>query len=108
MPVFTTASQGQCMHGGTLLLLTTNTMLLAEGCPVLLESDIHIVAGCPFTVGVVYTPCVTVEWKSAETSLSVMGAKVLTDLSVGKCLNAAQAPQGLAIMNAPAAVLEAL
>jgi hypothetical protein len=107
-PVLTTASQAQCMHGGMVLLLTTNSTLLAGGSPALLESDIHFVVGCPFTVGIVYMPCVTVQWQAAATSLTVNGVGVLTETSIGECLNAAGAPQGIAIVSGGSPELEAI
>lgn len=107
-PVLTTASQAQCMHGGQVVLLTTNTTLLAGESPALLGSDIHYVVGCPFTVGLVYMPCVTVEWQAAATSLTVNGVGVLTETSIGECLNAAGAPQGIAIVSGGAPELEAI
>ena len=107
-PVLTTASQAQCMHGGQVLLLTTDTALFAGGNPVLLESDVHMVVGCPFTVGVVYMPCVTVQWTGAATSLTVNGAGVLLATSIGACMNAAGAPQGVAIVSGAAPGLEAI
>jgi hypothetical protein len=107
-PVLTTASQAQCPHGGQILLLTTDTALLASGRPVLLESDTHVVVGCPFTVGVVYMPCVSVQWSAAATSLTVDGAGVLLETSVGSCLNAAGAPQGVAIVSGASPELEAV
>ena len=82
-----------------MLLLTDNYCPVRRRKPVLLETDIHAVVGCPFTVGVVYMPCVTVQWEAAATSLSVNGAGVLVETSIGQCLNAAGAPQGVAIVS---------
>jgi hypothetical protein len=90
------------------MLTTSNSVLMAGGAPVLLQTDIHTVAGCPFTVGVVYMPCVTVQWQAAATSLMVNGAGVLTATSIGECLNAAGAPQGIAIVSGAAPSLEAI
>jgi hypothetical protein len=95
------------MHGGQVLLITTNGTLFANGSPVLLETDLHPVLGCPFTVGLVYTPCVLVQWQAAATSLKVNGTGVLIETSIGECMNAAGAPQGIAIVSAPAPELEA-
>lgn len=106
-PVLTTASSAQCMHGGQVLLLTTDGVLLAGGCPVLLETDVHPVVGCPFMVGPAYSPCVSVRWQAAAVSLSVNGAGVLLATSIGECLNAAGAPQGIAIVSGAAPELEA-
>jgi len=107
-PVLTTASQIQCMHGGQAVLVTTNGVLFAGGSPVLLQSDLHMIVGCPFTAGLVYSPCVSVHWESAATSLSLKGVGVLTQTSVGICLNAGGVPQGVAIISAPAPELDAI
>jgi hypothetical protein len=87
---------------------TENTSLTAGGSLVLLESDVHEVVGCPFVVGLVYMPCVTVQWEAGATSLSVDGVGVLTETSVGTCFNAAEAPQGVAIVSAGEPSLEAI
>ena len=107
-PVLTTASRIQCMHGGQAVLVTTDSALFAGGSRVLLQSDLHMIVGCPFTAGVVYSPCVSVQWQTAATSLSVNGVEVLTQISVGLCLNASGVPQGIAIINAPAPELDAI
>lgn len=96
------------MHGGMALLFTTNALLLAGGSPVLLETDQHPVVGCPFTPGTTYSPCVLVQWSAAATQLKVNGAGVLLETSIGNCLNAAGAPQGIAIVSAPAPELDAI
>ena len=106
--VLTTASQAKCPHGGTVTLTTENTLLNAGGSPVLLESDIHEVVGCSFTVGPDYMPCLTVEWENGASSLTVEGTGVLTEMSIGKCLNEADAPQGVAIVSGAEASLEAV
>lgn len=107
-PVLTTSSQAKCPHGGTVTLITENTSLTAGGSLVLLESDIHPVVGCSFTVGVVYMPCLTVEWENGAQSLTVDGVGVLTEMSVGKCMNASQAPQGVALVSDSEPSLEAI
>jgi hypothetical protein len=107
-PVLTMGSKAQCMHGGQILLETNNTLLYAGGFPVLLESDIHVVTGCPFTVGPTYMPCVTVQWEAGAVRLAVNGVGVLLASSIGTCLNAAGAPQGIAVVTNPAAELAAV
>jgi hypothetical protein len=107
-PVLTVASQVMCIHGGQAILTTSNSQLTAGGSPVLLESDIHPVVGCPFTVGVVYMPCVTIQWQAPATALKVNGTPVLLATSIGQCMNASGAPQGVAIVSNPAAMLGAL
>lgn len=107
-PVVTTASQVQCMHGGMATLVTTNSVLLAGGMPALLETDIPIIAGCAFVVGVVPSPCLTIEWAGAATKLTVNGAGVVLIDSIGMCMNAAGAPQGVAIVSGGSPTLEAI
>jgi hypothetical protein len=107
-PVITTASQVQCMHGGMAVLTTTNSLLTADGALVMLASDIPTVAGCGFVVGTVPSPCLTIEWSGEATSLKVNGTGVLIETSIGKCMSAAGAPQGVAIVSGAASVLEAI
>lgn len=87
------------MHGGTATLTTTNAKLTVDGAPALLESDIHPVVGCPFTLpGGKYSPCVKIEWTSGAAKMENNGTKVLTRSSIGKCISAENAPQGMAII----------
>lgn len=87
------------MHGGTAILITSNTRLMVDNAPALLESDIHSVVGCPFTLpGPKYSPCVRIEWSAGAAMMSSGGTKVLVRSSVGKCYSAEGATQGIAIM----------
>jgi hypothetical protein len=97
IPILTTTSTVMCPHGGQAQLLTTNTEALIDGAPALLQTDVHPIIGCPFTP-VAYSPCVTIRWITAATRTSVRNVPVLLQSSVGLCLNAAQAPQGTAIV----------
>ena len=97
IPILTTTSTVMCPHGGQALLLTTNTEALIDGAPALLQTDVHPIIGCPFTP-VAYSPCVTIRWITAATQTSIRNVPVLLQTSVGLCLNAAQAPQGIAIV----------
>jgi hypothetical protein len=97
IPILTMASTVVCPHGGMAQLITTNTEALIEGAPALLLTDVHPIVGCPFTP-VAYSPCVLIRWITAATQTSVHNVPVLLQTSVGLCLNAAQAPQGTAIV----------
>ena len=97
IPILTTTSTVMCPHGGMAQLITTNTEALVDGVPVLLQTDIHPIVGCPFTP-VAYSPCVSIRWVTAATQTAVRNVPVLLQTSVGLCLNAAQAPQGTAIV----------
>ena len=97
IPILTSASTVTCPHGGMAQLLTTNTVALIDGAPALLQTDVHPIVGCPFTP-VAYSPCVTIRWVTAATQTLVQNVPVLLQNSVGLCLNAAQVPQGTAIV----------
>lgn len=95
----TTTSQIKCMHGGTAILITSNTRLTADNAPALLESDILPVVGCPFTLpGPKYSPCVRIEWSGGAAMLKSSETKVLVRSSIGKCYSAENAMQGMAII----------
>ncbi len=97
MPILTTASTVMCPHGGTAQLVTSNSDALIDGAPALLQTDLHPIVGCTFTP-VAYSPCVSIRWVSGATQTTVRQVPVLLQNSVGLCLNAAQAPQGTAVV----------
>lgn len=97
--VLTTMSQVMCTHGGTAVLTTANTMSKVDNAPALLETDIHSVAGCPFTLpSGKPQPCIRIEWTMGATMCKSNGIGVLTQSSIGKCISAEGAVQGLAII----------
>jgi len=92
-------SQIKCMHGGTVILTTANTMVKVDGAPALLESDVHPVVGCPFTIpGPKPQPCIRIEWTAGATMCKSNGQKVLVQSSVGRCINVEGATQGVALI----------
>lgn len=98
-PILTTTSTILCPHGGTVILQTRNTQATIQGAPALLETDVHSVAGCPFTTPVPEpSPCIQVRWTAGAAQTKVNGTPVLLQSSVGLCYNAKQAPQGTAII----------
>jgi len=98
--ILTISSTVTCTHGGQAILLTSNSKVTVDGTPALLESDIHPVVGCPFTVGPKYSPCIRIEWTAGAAKVTINETKVLVRSSIGKCINAEGAPQGIAmIMN---------
>jgi len=97
--ILTTASQIKCAHGGTVTLTTSNTTLKIDGMPALLESDMHTVAGCAFTLpGPKPSPCVKIEWSLGAVMCKVNDTAVLIETSVGKCSSAEGVVQGVAIV----------
>lgn len=96
--VLTAASKVQCMHGGSASAIPSNFAVLADNSPILVETDTHIVAGCPFNVSGSPMPCVTIAWTAGATRAKVNGTPALVQSSLGLCKNAAGAPQGTAII----------
>lgn len=81
------------------MLTTSNTKVKVVNFPALLESDVHSVVGCPFTLpGPKPSPCIRIEWTAGATMCENDGIKVLIQSSVGKCISAEGATQGLAII----------
>lgn len=98
--VLTTGSTVLCMHGASAILTTSNTKLMIDSMPALLESDVHAVAGCPFQIpvgpGTKPSPCIRIEWSAGSTQMQVNGVGVLVQSSIGKCYSPEGAPQGVA------------
>jgi hypothetical protein len=106
--IITIDNQIQCPHGGQAILTTANTCFTVAGSPALLASDMPVIVGCPFTVGVVYSPCVMIQWSGEAQSLTVGDVGVVLETSVGLCANAAGAPQGPAVINDSTPLVDAI
>jgi len=98
--ILTTGSTVLCTHGGSAILTTANTKATSDNMPALLETDVHMVAGCPFQIpfgpGTKPSPCIRIEWSAGTTQLQVNGVGVLVQSSIGKCYSAEGAVQGVA------------
>jgi hypothetical protein len=92
--VLTTGGTVQCPHGGQATLNTANTKVSTMAGKVLLESDIHTVAGCPFMIGNKPSPCLRIEWKAGATKAKANQTGVLVESSMGLCYSPEGAPQG--------------
>lgn len=97
-PILTTTATVMCPHAGQALLLPSQTEARVRDAPVLLQSERHPIVGCAFAPGGVPSPCLTIQWVTAALKAKVHQIPVLLQTSVGLCLNAAQAPQGPAIV----------
>jgi len=92
--LLTTASVMMCPHGGTVQASPSSTTVQIAGAPALTASDVFVIAGCPFLIVLVPSPCVTVQWVQPAAQSTISGSLTLTEASVGLCLAATQAPQG--------------
>jgi hypothetical protein len=84
----------QCPHGGTVQIISANARVKAGGAFAALATDQYLILGCPFIVGLVPMPCLTVQWILTDLRVKVNGTPTLSQSSVGLCLNGLQVPQG--------------
>lgn len=105
--LLTIASTIMCPHGGQAILFTSNARTTADGAPVLLESDVHAVVGCPFTIGPKYSPCVQIAWSGGAAKAAVDGVPALVQSSIGLCKSPEGAPQGVAVISSTQAKVAA-
>jgi hypothetical protein len=96
--LLTTGSQVQCPHGGLATLTTANAKASASTGRVLLETDVHTVAGCAFTIGPKPSPCIRIQWSAGAVKLAAGGTAVLLTTSIGTCYSPEGAPQGVALV----------
>jgi hypothetical protein len=87
-----------CPHGGQVSVVTQNTRVQAGGAFAIGANDTYLIAGCPFVLGLIPSPCVMVQWVSPSVTTQVMGDFVLTEESVGLCIAATGAPQGTVLI----------
>jgi|307.fasta_scaffold209411_2 hypothetical protein len=106
--LLTSTSTVQCTHGGSATAVPSNSKVMADNAPVLVESDTHIVAGCPFMMGNVPSPCVQIAWSAGATKVTINGTAALMQSSVGQCKAATGAVQGVAIVANTQAKVQAL
>jgi hypothetical protein len=92
--MLTAASVMMCPHGGTVQATPASTDVQAAGAPMLTAADTFVIAGCPFVIGTVPSPCVSVQWVQPAAQSTLSSNPTLTEASVGLCLAATQAPQG--------------
>jgi hypothetical protein len=90
-----------CPHGGQVSFTPSQSSVMVDSSPALLVSDLATVAGCAFVIGVVPSPCLTVQWipPTAALRVKVQQTPVLLSTTVGLCLSGASAPQGPVVLS---------
>lgn len=96
--ILTTNSIIMCPHGGQAILSTANVRVSTTNSFWLLDEDVHIITGCPFFRGTIYSPCVRIEWSSGSHRTTVNTTSVLNRESIGMCYSAGNVLQGTAII----------
>ena len=88
-----------CPHGGMVEAITSNTRTKVAGDFALRASDTFLISACPFILGLVPHPCVQVQWVVPAIRSQAAGDFTLTEESVGLCIAADQAPQGVVLIS---------
>jgi hypothetical protein len=83
-----------CPHGGTVQAIPADTSVTAGGAPLVTAADTFMIAGCAFVIGLVPSPCLTVQWVQPATSSTKSQNPTLTESSTGLCVAATMAVQG--------------
>jgi len=96
--LLTTSSIMQCPHGGMVNVISSDTRVQAVSNFVLRSSDTFTIAGCSFNPGTAH-PCVRVQWVQPSLKSQVTGDFTLTEESVGFCVAADMAVQGIVLIN---------
>lgn len=88
-----------CPHGGTASATPSATSVSLGGTPPLLVDDVVTISGCSLNVSGAPSPCLQVQWQMPAMRVKVESKAVLLDTSIGLCMNAANAPQGTALVS---------
>ena len=88
-----------CPHGGRVTVAAQATRTALSGQPPLRVDDTAVISACPFNVSGAPSPCLSVQWVMPATRLSVDSSPLVLSSSVAMCLNAANAPQGTALIS---------
>lgn len=91
--------QARCPHGGMVQFTPGSTKVSLTGKAALRMADTATIVGCAFNVSGAPSPCMRVTWMMPATKVLVEGSPVLLSSSIGLCVNAAGAPQGLASLS---------
>lgn len=83
-----------CPHAGQTTARPSGTRVLVDGQAATTVADFYSITGCTFTAGNKPQPCVTVQWTTPATRVTVNGSPVLLQSSTGVTKSAEQVPQG--------------
>lgn len=81
-----------CLHAGQATPTAPNPRVRVSSQPVVTQTTMYVVGGCPFVAGVTPMPCVTAQWIVAATRVRVGGVPVLLQDSQAIC-----APNGTGV-----------
>ena len=92
--LFHVNATAMCPHAGQVQVISSNTRVMVSSLPAATLGDTYMVAGCPFTVGPKYQPCIKVQWLVPSGRIMINGQPAILQTSSGLCQSAEQIPQG--------------
>jgi hypothetical protein len=87
-----------CPHAGQATVTPKVTRVSVGGKPPLVVNDLFTISGCSFNVSGAPSPCLTIQWLMPAMRVTAESSAVLLSSSVGLCVNAANVPQGTALV----------
>ena len=66
-----------CAHAGQAQPVSPNPRVLVSGQPIVTQTTLYTIAGCPFMTGTNPMPCVTAQWVTGATRVMAGGQPVL-------------------------------
>lgn len=110
--VITEQSTIQCLAGGTVQAIASQTKLKVGGAKVLVQGDLDgaTIAGCGISPSPTTSPCTATITATAGTStrLKVGGKAVLLDTTLGNATGLAPAPETFSVQSAGQSALTAI
>lgn len=105
-------TQMMCPHGGKVTVRPGESKVTVHDQAIFVLDDFKgsdpAISGCSFNISGSPSPCQHVKWMMAAQKVEISGSPVLTSTSVGLCLSAAQAPQGVAMVSGYQTDVEAM
>lgn len=74
-----------CSHGGQAQPVLPIPRVKVMGQPVVAQVAPYLIAGCPFVLGIVPSPCVAAQWLTGSLRVKCMGMPVLLQDSQALC-----------------------
>ena len=75
-----------CLHGGQAQPMVPNPRVRVGGQPIVTQTTVYTVAGCPFVPPGGTGPCVTAQWIVAATRVTANGVPVVLQDSQAVCV----------------------
>lgn len=86
-----------CPHGGQAIVVPQNMMVQIANSPVLVMTDVFMIAGCAFVIAGAPAPCLTIQWTMPAMNVMANHTPVLLWTSMGMCIGGSGALPAIVI-----------